>query len=255
MKYRILCIALIATFGMTTHAMAAGDVKKPKQLHWNFDGIFGTFDRPAVQRGLQVYKEVCSSCHGLSRVAFRNLTQVGFSADEVKTLAAEYTFIGGPDDEGEMFERHGLPSDRFPQPYANENAARAINNGAYPYDLSLMVKARADGANYLYSLLTGYKDAPADVTIGEGQYYNPYFPGGALSMAAPLLDGAVEYQDGTEATVDQMARDVVSFLQWAAEPEMEERKRMGVRVMIFIAIMTILFYFAKKRIWARLEDH
>ena len=248
-------IGTLAALTVSTQAIAAGGGVAPKQLHWQFDGVFGSFDRPSVQRGLQVYKEVCASCHGLGRVAFRNLTQVGFSEAEVKTLAAEYTFVDGPDDEGEMFERPGLPSDRFPAPYANENAARAINNGAYPYDLSLMVKARPDGANYLYSLLTGYKDAPADFVLGDGQHYNEYFPGYALSMAAPLSDGAVDYQDGTEATMDQMARDVVNFLQWAAEPEMEERKRMGIRVMIFLAIMTVLFYLAKKRIWARLEDH
>lgn len=252
---RAAIFGLIASVTLASGAFAAGDVHPPKQLHWQFDGVFGSFDRISIQRGAQVYREVCSGCHGLNRVAFRTLTDVGFPPEEVAAMAAEYTYIDGPNDDGEMFERPGLPSDKFPAAYPNEKAARAINNGAYPPDLSLIIKSRPDGANYVYSLLTGYKDAPADAHIGEGQYYNPYFPGGAIGMAPPLMNEMVEYQDGTTATTDQMARDVVSFLQWAAEPEMEQRKRMGIRVMIFLAIMTVLFYLAKKRIWARLEDH
>ncbi len=250
MKYPAsFSFALLLLLTFSAEGLAAGDAKHPRQLHWSFDGVFGTFDKPSIQRGLQVYKEVCSSCHGLKRIAFRNLSEIGFSEGEIKTLAAEYSYMDGPNDDGEMFERPGKPSDKFPDPYDNEKAARAVNNGAYPLDLSLIVKARHDGANYIYSLLTGYKEAPVDAHIGEGQYYNPYFPGGAISMAPPIMEEAVTYQDGTTATVDQMARDVVNFLQWAAEPEMEERKRMGVKVMIFLLIMTIFFYIAKKRIW------
>lgn len=252
---RACIVALVLALGLGNTAWAAGDVYPPKQHHWEFDGIFGSFDENSIQRGFQVYREVCSSCHGLKRIAFRNFTQIGFSPEEVKALAAEYTIVDGPDDEGEMFERPGKASDRYPSPYANENAARAVNNGAYPPDMSLIIKARADGANYVHSLLTGYSEAPEGTKLGEGQYYNKYFPGGALAMSAPLMDGQVEYQDGTEASMEQMSHDVVNFLQWAAEPEMQQRKRMGIRVMIFIAIMTVLFYFAKKRIWARLEDH
>jgi ubiquinol-cytochrome c reductase cytochrome c1 subunit len=240
---------LVLALSLPAAAMAAGDVKHPRQVDWAFDGVFGKFDKPSVQRGLQVYREVCAACHGINRVAFRSLTEAGFSEAEVKTMAAEYTVMDGPNDDGEMFERPARPSDKFPSPYANEKAARAAQNGAYPPDLSLMVKARHDGANYTYSLLTGYKDAPADVTVPQGMHYNPYFAGGLIAMAAPLKDDAVTYQDGTAATVDQMARDVTSFLQWAAEPEMEARKRMGIRVIIFLTIMTGFFYVAKKRIW------
>lgn len=254
MKLHTAFYALILSVAFGAHALAAsGHQDHPRQLKWEFDGVFGTFDEPSIQRGLQVYKQVCASCHGLTRVAFRTLSGVGFSENEVKKLASDYTYMDGPNDDGDMFERPGRPSDKFPAPYANEKAARAINNGAYPPDLSLMVKARPDGANYVYSLLTGYKEAPEKVTVGDGQYYNPYFAGGLLSMAPPLMDDMVEYQDGTKASIDQMARDVVSFLQWAAEPEMQERKRMGVKVMMFLVAFTLLFYVAKKRVWADLH--
>ncbi len=253
MKLHLACITLICATLLGAQALAASAHQEhPRQLKWEFDGVFGTFDEQAIQRGLQVYKQVCASCHGLTRVAFRELTKVGFSENEVAKLASDYTFTDGPNDDGDMFERPGRASDKFPAPYANENAARSINNGAYPPDLSLMVKARPDGANYVYSLLTGYKDA-GDTPVGDGQYYNPYFPGGLLSMAPPLMDDMVEYQDGTKASMDQMARDVVSFLQWAAEPEMQERKRMGIKVMLFLFVFTILFYIAKKRVWADLH--
>lgn len=230
-------------------AMAATGALSPKQVHWPFEGMTGTFDRQAAQRGFQVYREVCAACHGMDLVAFRNLTAIGFSEAEVKQIASEYSVVDGPDAEGEMYERPGLPSDRFPAPYANENAARAVNNGAFPPDLSLIVKARPDGANHTYSILTGYEAPPADFELGAGMSYNPYFPGFQIAMPPPLFSGAVSYEDGTEATIDQMARDVVVFLQWAAEPEMEQRKRMGLKVLIFLAIMTVLFAMAKKRIW------
>lgn len=229
---------------------AAGDAKAPKQVDWKFDGMFGTVDRASAQRGLQVYKEVCAACHGLKRIAFRNLMDIGFSEGEVKAIAAGYMVEDGPNDEGDMFERPGVASDRFVPPFANEKAARASNGGAYPPDLSLMVKARPDGANYLYSLLVGYEDAPADVDVAAGMYYNPYFPGGLLAMAPPLMNDLITYEDGTNASTEQMAKDVVNFLQWAAEPEMETRKRMGIKVLIFLAIMSVLFYVAKQRIWS-----
>ncbi len=186
-------------------------------------------------------------------MAFRSLDGIGFSEGEIKALAAEYTIADGPNDDGEMFDRPGKPSDRFPSPYPNEQAARSVNNGAYPPDLSLMIKARPDGANYTYSLLTGYSDAPEGMHMGEHMNYNAYFPGNEIAMPAPLSNGQVSYQDGTEATVDQMARDVVSFLQWAAEPEMEQRKRMGIRTLAFLLIMTVIFYVAKRRIWRDLH--
>jgi ubiquinol-cytochrome c reductase cytochrome c1 subunit len=235
-------------------AHAADDAKHPKQVHWEFDGVFGTFDKPAIQRGFQVYKEVCASCHSLKRVPLRTLTGAGFSEAEVKSLAATYTVTDGPNDSGEMFERAGRPSDTIPSPYPNEQAARAANNGAYPPDLSLIVKARHDGANYVYSLLTGYKNAPKGVEVPLGKFYNPYMPGHVIAMPPPInSEGQVEYQDGTKATVQQMSHDVTAFLQWAAEPEMETRKRMGIKVMVFLIIMTAFFYVAKKRIWSRVH--
>ena len=215
--------------------------------------MFGRVDKQSAQRGFQVYKEVCSACHGLSRIAFRNLTDIGFSEAEAKALAASYQVKDGPNDEGEMFERAGKLSDYFPSPYANEQAARAAQNGAYPPDLSLIVKARQGGGNYVYSLLTGYEPAPADAHMSAGMHYNPYFPGGQIAMPAPLSDGQISYEDGTQASVDQMARDVVNFLQWAAEPEMEARKRMGIKALIFLAVFTALKYLAKSNLWRRLH--
>jgi ubiquinol-cytochrome c reductase cytochrome c1 subunit len=237
----------------TTNALASTDEITLKKNIWPFDGAFGTVDRNAAQRGFQVYKEVCASCHALKHNAYRNLTDIGFSEDEVKAIAAEATIIDGPNADGDMFERPGRPSDKFARPFANDNAARAANGGALPPNLSLIVKSRPDGANYLYSLLTGYKEAPADFQLESGMNYNEYFPGHQIAMAAPLSEGAVSYQDGTEATVDQMARDVTIFLQWAAEPEMEQRKRTGIKVFAYLIIFTVLFYFAKNRIWARVK--
>ncbi|MDG1286148.1 MAG: cytochrome c1 [Rickettsiales bacterium] len=228
---------------------ATKTARHAKQSHWAFDGHFGTFDRAAIQRGFQVYREVCSACHGMSRIAFRNLQEVGFSEAEVKSLAAEYSYAA-LDGEGEEIERPGKPSDRIPSPFANADAARAANNGAFPPDLSLMAKARPDGANYMHSLLTGYEDAPEGFALGEGQSYNPYFEGRQIAMAAPLvMDGQVSYEDETDASMDQMAKDVVTFLQWAAEPEMEARKRMGLKVLLFLLVFSGFFYVAKKRVW------
>lgn len=254
MRFFSLAASLLVSAALASPVLAATDAKHPKQVSWQFEGIFGTVDKQSAQRGLQVYREVCSACHGIHRVSFRTLTELGFSEAEVKKLASEYTVKDGPNEDGEMFDRPGLPSDNFPSPYPNEQAARAANGGAYPPDLSLMVKARPDGANYLHSLLIGYKEPPADFALPEGKYYNPYYPGGAIAMPAPLSSGQVQYGDGTEASMEQMSRDVVSFLQWAAEPEMESRKQMGVKVMIFLAFMTVFFYFAKKRIWSKLDN-
>jgi ubiquinol-cytochrome c reductase cytochrome c1 subunit len=254
MKKTFLLAAAALAVTLAAPVYAAGDGKHPKQVDWAFDGVFGRFDKPAIQRGLQVYKEVCAACHSLQRVPFRTLTGAGFSEAEVKSLAATYTVTDGPNDSGEMFERAGRPSDMIPAPYANEQAARAANNGAYPPDLSLIVKARHDGANYLYSLLTGYENAPAEVEVPLGKYFNSYMPGHVIAMPPPLnSEGQVEYQDGTTATVDQMARDVTAFLQWSAEPEMEVRKRMGLKVILFLVVMTAFFYVAKKRIWSRIH--
>lgn len=233
---------------------AGSDALKPKQLDWSFDGIFGSVDRKSAQRGFQIYREVCSACHGLNNLYYRNLEKIGFTKAEIKEIASQATIIDGPNDDGEMFERPGIAADRFKAAYANEQAARASNNGAYPPDLSLIIKARQDGANYVYSLLTGYHDKPVDFKLNEGLYYNPYFPGKQIAMAKPLNNAQVEYMDNTPATIEQMSKDVVNFLQWAAEPEMEERKSMGLKVIIYLSIFSIFFYIANKRIWSSLKN-
>lgn len=226
----------------------------PKQMKWEFDGAFGRFDRASAQRGYQVYKEVCSACHSLKLVAYRNLTQLGFSEDEVKQIASEALVSDGPNDDGEMFDRTGLPSDKFVSPYANEQAARSANGGAFPPDLSLIVKARHDGANYVYSLLTGFVDAPEGFAMAEGKSYNPYFEGRQIGMPQPISDdGQVDYRDGTVATKEQMAIDVVNFLQFAAEPETEHRKKMGIRTMIFLGVLFLILLAAKKAVWKKVS--
>lgn len=249
--FRILLTAVCIA---TAAPALASEAPAPKQVDWPFNGPLGRVDKPSVQRGLQVYREVCAACHGVKRLPFRRLMDVGFSEAEVKSLAAEYQIVDGPNDDGEMFERPGRPSDKFPSPYANEKAARATNNGAYPAELSLIIKARPDGANYVYSLLTGYTEPHDGFEVPAGGHYNTYFPGHVIKMPAPLSsEGQVTYQDNTPATVDQMARDVVNFLQWVSEPEMQERKAMGMRVILFLIAFTAFFYVAKRRIWNNIE--
>lgn len=251
MKKLIVSLAVVLPIAAAAQVMAAGDVKPPRTQNWSFDGIFGAYDRASAQRGLQVYKEVCAACHGLRLVAYRNLMDLGYTEDQVKAFAGEYEVQNEePNDDGEMFDRPALPSDRFVGPFPNDQAARAANGGALPPDLSLITKARANGANYLYSLLTGYVEAPADKEGLEGLHYNPYFPGEWIAMAAPLGEDAVEYGDGAKATVDQMAFDVTTFLYWAASPRLEERKRTGLKVMLFLLVFTGLLIAAKKKVWA-----
>jgi ubiquinol-cytochrome c reductase cytochrome c1 subunit len=250
--YNRVIIALLISFS-SFGALADTTAKQPLQLVWPFEGIFGTFDRQAAQRGAQVYFEVCSACHSNHNLYYRNLKDIGFSEVEIKQLAQKYTVKDGPNAEGEMFDRPALPSDRFVSPYPNEEAARAANNGAYPVDLSLIIKARHDGPNYVFSLLSGYQEAPADIKLMPGLYYNPYFEGGQIAMPPPLTQGQVTFSDNTPATVEQMAKDVVVFLQWAAEPEMEHRKSIGLKVMIFLLVFTIFFYMAKKKIWKNIS--
>lgn len=250
--YNRVIIALLISFS-SFGALADTTAKQPLQLVWPFEGIFGTFDRQAAQRGAQVYFEVCSACHSNHNLYYRNLKDIGFSEAEIKQLAQKYTVKDGPNAEGEMFDRPALPSDRFVSPYPNEEAARAANNGAYPVDLSLIIKARHDGPNYVFSLLSGYQEAPADIKLMPGLYYNPYFEGRQIAMPPPLTQGQVTFSDDTPATVEQMAKDVVVFLQWAAEPEMEHRKSMGLKVMIFLLVFTVFFYMAKKKIWKNLS--
>jgi ubiquinol-cytochrome c reductase cytochrome c1 subunit len=251
MLNRILTTLIIIFVSINCYASGGG--KTPKQMLWPFEGVFGTFDRQSAQRGAQVYLEVCSACHGLNHLYYRNLLDLGFSEAEIKAIADDKIVLDGPNDMGEMFERKALPSDTFVSPYPNEQAARAANNGAYPADLSLIVKARADGANYLYSLLTGYLAEPEHIKLMPGLYYNPYFDGGQLAMPAPLTNDQVEFIDGTPATIEQMARDITIFLQWAAEPEMEHRKSMGLKVMIYLLFFTVFFYIAKKKLWRKIK--
>ncbi len=250
---KIIIATFIGFIAISSPAYSAGEAIELPQQHWSFDGVTGTFDRAALQRGYQVYREVCAACHGMRFLAYRNLSEIGLSELEVKAIAAEYTVIDGPNDEGEMFERAALPSDRFVGPYENEKQARYANNGAYPPDLSLMTKARKDGSNYVYALLTGYKEAPKDFKMGAGMHYNKYFSGHQIAMAAPLSDEQISYADGTSATVEQMAHDVTQFLTWAAEPHMEARKKMGIKVLLFLFAFAIVMYLTKKKVWSDIK--
>ena len=227
----------------------AAEVPAPIERDWAHQGVFGTYDRAALQRGMQVFKGVCAGCHGLKYVAFRNLEMLGYSEDEIRAIAADYFVMDGPDDFGDMFEREAAPFDMWPSPFANEQAARAANGGAYPLDLSLITKARAGGADYVYSLLVGYVDPPEDVELMPGMNWNDYFPGHQIAMAQPLWPDMVDYQDGTEPTISQMAADVTQFLQWAADPRMEDRKETGVMVILFLTVLAIIFYAYKRRTW------
>jgi ubiquinol-cytochrome c reductase cytochrome c1 subunit len=244
-------LAVLLTVGIGPAHAAEGE-GLPKH-DWPFSGVFGRFDRAAMQRGLQVYREVCAACHGLKYIAFRNLEALGYGEDEIKAMAAEYTIADGPNDDGDMFERPGRPSDYFPSPFANAKAAAAANNGAAPPDLSLMAKARPGGPDHIRALMLGYEDPPAGVEALEGLNYNVYFPGNQIAMAPPLADGAVEYADGTEATVEQMATDVANFLMWTAEPNLEDRHSMGVKVILFLLVFTGILYAAKRKVWSDLH--
>jgi len=247
---RALSLALVlAALAGPAFAQHEHEAPTPPKVNWSFDGPFGTFDRPSLQRGYQIYKEVCSNCHSMKLVYYRDLRAIGLSEEQVKAVAAEATISGGTDDSGEPVDRPGLPSDHFKSPFANDKAARAANGGALPPDLSLIIKARADGANYVHGLLNGYEDPPEGVTVPDGQYYNKYFPGHFLAMPPPLRDDQVEYTDGTKATLEQMSQDVVTFLSWASNPEMEARKRMGIKAVLFLCLLTGLTYTVKKKIW------
>ncbi|GAA5998568.1 ubiquinol--cytochrome-c reductase catalytic subunit CYT1 [Rhodotorula paludigena] len=226
----------------------------PAAYPWAHNGPFETFDHASIRRGYQVYREVCSTCHSLDRVAWRNLVGASHSVDEAKTMAEEVEYEDGPDSEGSMFQRPGKLADYMPRPYANEEAARAGNAGALPPDLSLITKARHGGADYVYALLTGYVDPPPGVEIREGLNYNPYFPGGAIGMARVLYDGLVEYDDGTPATTSQMAKDVVTFLAWASEPELDQRKKMGMQATIILSGLLALSIWTKKFKWAPIKS-
>ncbi|MBX3580339.1 MAG: cytochrome c1 [Rhizobiaceae bacterium] len=275
----VLAVAGVVLGTVAGYAVAAEEgeggtphypIMHPTEEDWSFAGPFGTYDRVQLQRGLKVYKEVCSACHSMELVAFRTLSDLGYSEAQIKALAAEYTVTDGPNADGDMFDRPAIPSDHFPSPYANSAAAAASNNGAAPPDFSLIAKARGvtrgfptfvfdiftqyaeGGPDYIHSLLTGYDHVPpANLQIAEGTHYNPFFIGGpSLAMAKPLSDGQVTYDDGSPETVDQYARDVSAFLMWAAEPHMEARKKTGFSVLVFLVIFAGLVYATKRRVWS-----
>jgi ubiquinol-cytochrome c reductase cytochrome b/c1 subunit len=263
MQMKLLSLGLVAGLMASGSALAAGiDTTRlePKDQKFSFEGPFGTYDRGALQRGFQVYKEVCSACHSLNRVAFHTLADEGgpgFTDAQVKALAAAYKIPAEPNDKGELFDdkgerltRPGIPADHFPAPFANELAARAANNGAAPPDLSVIVKARDGGPAYVFSILTGFgQKPPPGFKVMTNKYYNPYFAGRNISMPPPLTDGTVTFSDGTKASVEQEAHDVVTFLTWASEPKMEERKRIGFGVMVFLLILSGLLYLSYRRVW------
>ena len=231
-------------------ARAADENQQLPRQQWSFDGVFGTYDRASAQRGFQVYKEVCSVCHPVKHLHIRDLADIGYNEDEVKAIAAGYQVTDGPNDEGQMYQRPGRPSDPIPEPFPNDQAARAANNGALPPDQSLIVKARAGGPDYVYGILTGYKEPPAGFKMLEGMNYNEFFAGHQIAMPPPLSDNAVTFADGTPATVPQMAHDVVTFLTWAAEPNLDDRHRTGLKVTLFLVVAAGVFYAAKRKIWA-----
>ena len=248
-KLALIALVLGAALAAPGLPAAADEIPLPRQ-EWSFNGVFGTYDRAAAQRGFQVYKEICSACHPVRHLHFRDLTDIGYTEDQVKAIAASYQVADGPNDEGQMFQRPGRPSDPIPGPFPNDQAARAANNGALPPDLSLIVKARPGGPDYVYGILTGYKDPPADFKLLPGMNYNEFFPGHQIAMPPPLSEGAVTFADGVPATVPQMAHDVTTFLTWAAEPRLEDRHRTGFKVTLFLLIAALVFYAAKRKIWA-----
>ena len=246
----LAAVVVLATVAAPSVPAQTLEPTKPPHQTWSFNGPFGTFDRAALQRGYQVYKEICSTCHAMKYTHYRDLAALGFSEGEIKALAAQYQVTDGPNDQGEMYERPARPSDRFKSPFANDEAARAANNNAMPKDLSIIVKSREGEEDYLYALLRGFKQAPAGMTVPSGLYFNEYFPGHLIAMPPPLSAGAVNFTDGTPSSVEQMAKDVTTFLTWASHPEMEERKGLGLKVMAFLVLFTGLMFAVKRRIWA-----
>ena len=246
-------ILVTIIFFIITNSIQAAEKIELIDQNWPFHGFFGRFDQSSLQRGFKVYREVCAGCHGIKHVSYRDLNSIGLTKDEIKSLAAEYEIKDGPNDEGEMYMRFAKPSDKFVGPYSNDKEARLANNGAYPPDLSLIVKARAGGADYLYSLLNGYVDEPEEFELNDGMYYNLIYPGKQIAMPQPIYDDMVEYDDGTIASQDQIIRDVTSFLAWTAEPELEERKSMGVKVIFFLILITLMLYAVKRKVWKDIE--
>lgn len=249
---RIAAGAALAGTGLFLSSKQAqcSDAMHAPHYPWSHNGPMSAYDAASIRRGHLVYAQVCAACHGLQKIAFRNLVGVCYTEQEAKDLAAEKEYLDGPDDTGEMFDRPGKLSDYIRSPYRNENEARYANNGGLPPDLSLICKARHGGADYVMALLTGYRDPPAGVAIAEGQHWNPYFPGGKIQMPPPIYDGGVEYEDGTEANASQMAKDVTTFLAWAAEPEQDERKKAGLKVITALSFAAVAAFWYKRFLWS-----
>lgn len=234
--------------------MASDLTLHPPEMPWSHKGMFESLDHRSIRRGYVVYKQVCAACHSMDYMYYRNLVDVCFTEGEAKAEAEEQMIMDGPDDEGNMFERPGKLADRFPRPYANDEAAKAANNGALPPDLTFIVNARHGGEDYIFSLLTGYCDPPAGIEIRDGLHYNPYFAGGAIGMAQQLYSEGVEYEDGTPASVAQMAKDVCTFLRFAAEPEHDQRKRMGLKCMMIFGMLIPICYYLKRHKFSSLKS-
>ncbi|MAK18773.1 MAG: cytochrome c1 [Candidatus Pelagibacter sp.] len=255
-KVLIISLAILLSLSIQLKINSAEKVELMK-TDWTFKGLLGKFDRASLQRGYQVYTEVCAACHSMKYISYRNLMEKGgpeFSEAQVKAIAASFDVTDGPNADGEMFSRPARLSDKFPMPYPNEKAAQAANGGAYPPDMSVLAKARKGGVDYLYSVLLGYEDPPAGVTLDEGVYYNKFMYGNKIKMPKVLEDDLIEYSDGTPVTEEQMAKDVVTFLMWSAEPHLETRHKMGFRAIIYLIILTVLVYFSMKKIWSRIES-
>jgi ubiquinol-cytochrome c reductase cytochrome c1 subunit len=252
MRPRSLALAAALAALIAGPAAAAEEPALP-HVAWSFDGLFGTYDQAALKRGFEVYRQVCSNCHSMTLLAYRDLEEIGYTPDQVKEIAAAVQVSDGPNDAGDMYERPARASDRFHSPFANDQAARAANNGALPPNLSLMAKARVGGPDYIHAILTGYKDPPAGMKMQDGMNYNEYFPGHQIAMPPPLAEGTVTYPDGTTATLDQEAKDVANFLMWTAEPKLDARKHMGVKVMLFLVVLALMLYAVKRKVWAAIH--
>ena len=245
---------IIFSFFFLIPNLFAEEAVSLKKQNWSFQGIFGRYDNSTLQRGLQIYQEVCSACHGMKRLRFRELKDLGFTDVQIKKYAETFEILDGPNELGEMFFRPGEPSDTFVSPFKNKEEAKASFGGAYPPDLSLLTKTMKNGPDYIYSLLTGYEETPPQgFELIDGLYYNPYHDGKVIAMPPPLYDNVIEYIDGTGASLHQLSYDIVIFLNWAAEPELQKRKSLGLKFLLFLIVLTLLLYVTMKEIWSKIE--
>jgi ubiquinol-cytochrome c reductase cytochrome c1 subunit len=253
MMKALACALFLAALALAPATLRAQEAPPPPHQEWPFYGIFGTYDVAALQRGFQVYKQVCSTCHNLDHLHYNELAAIGYDAAEIKAIAAQAQVTAGPNKEGKMYKRPGRPSDAFVGPFPNEEAASAAFGGVAPPDLSMIVKAREGGPDYVYAILTGFSKPPSGFAVPSGDYYDKYFPGHVIAMPPPLRPDAVKYADGTPATVPQMAHDVASFLTWASHPNLDERHQTGFKVILFLIVGAGVFYGVKRKVWSRLH--